>query len=244
MRSTRERTVTFIIGVLAVTAFSVTSVVAMVWVNGLKFDPVTRNFELTTIVAVEDSVSEAEIYLNGELVSKRAPFEQRSLSAGNYTLSIKKEGYHEFTKTFQLRSGELGLVKDGELVLIATRPKVEIISSPPPLPRFFTTEESGLTVTNGELFDGTNLVTRFSGEPLSVRRYKKGFVYLTASEVRFFSPVNNQDELLYARAESDLVALAVTNGAIVVGTKEIITETGSDITFITIYPEVLAANAV
>lgn len=193
MRSKRDRLITFIIGVIAVTAFVVTSFVALVWANGLSFDLSRRNFQQTALIAVEARINKASITVNGDEVATAAPFQHRSLPAGRYELRITKPGYREYVKIFQLTPGQVGIVPE-KVRLLADNPKSELLAltSPDGVSPF----DSGISVDSGELIDRGVLVTRFSSDPLLVRRFNQGYLYQIGNQLRLYFADNNSDELI------------------------------------------------
>ncbi|MBI4947946.1 PEGA domain-containing protein [Candidatus Berkelbacteria bacterium] len=197
MRSLRHRIITYVISVLAITAFSVTTVAALVWANGLKFDPQTKTFEQTVIIAVEAWDEQAKVYLNNQLVSTKLPYEQRSLPSGNYELKISKDGFYDFYAEFNLKGGEIGMVKGSDFYLIAREPIAQKQTFNEPVEVSYSPIESGLELVGNELYDRGKFVTRFSTEPNSIKRLNNNIIYSVNNEIRYYSLKHNTDELIY-----------------------------------------------
>lgn len=194
MRSKRDRLFTFVIGVIAVTVFLITSFVALVWANGLTFDPASRNFQQTAMIAIEARITGASFLVNDRDIGSASPIQERNLPPGQYLLKITKPGYQDYTKTFQLAAGEVGIVP-ALVKLLALSPKtVSSQTDKTYIP--VSPYEVGLIVDNGELSDKGVLVTRFSSNPLLVRRFNDGYLYQNGNELRLYFADNASDSLI------------------------------------------------
>lgn len=201
MAKRRTQVVTFFAGALAVVSFFILSSIAVVWANGLRFNPDTKRFEQTVVVAVESkqNYNDLAVYLNGERVGEEVPFQKRGLVPGQYELTIQKAGFQPWRQVFNLSANEVGLVK--EFQLIAVSPK---ISQPAGLSFFVEPYfDTGLTLsTDGELIDGNTLVSRFVVQPKLARRFGSGYLYQLEKQLRLFVPEGPQDYLIYTLADS------------------------------------------
>lgn len=196
----------------AVAAFFILSSIAVVWANGLKFNPETKRFEQTVVIAL-DSVRDypgVQVYLNDELVATEVPFQLRGLVPGRYELLLEHQGYQPYFETFSLTAGEAKVIQDYQP--IASQPLVtpdpnRIVFSEPAF-------EAGLSVTpGGEFLDRTKLVSRFSGNPVLARRFNGGYVYQLGSELRLFLPHGPHDYLLYTLETSEVAKLNIRANA-------------------------------
>lgn len=195
MSKINSRLIRFFVSALAVTAFLVLSSVAVVWANGLKFNPKTGNFQRTVLVAVEtEMIKEAKIYLNGELIGFQSPIRVRGLLPGIYNLEIHKDGYHSWRQSFNLAAGQIGVVKAP--VLIAKNPKVEV----DPMGEIIEPTRQfdlGLSLVGGELYDRGTFITRFAKEPTAVFRYNGWYIYRIDNVLRAYTKEGPHDILLY-----------------------------------------------
>ena len=189
------------VSAIAVVVFFFACGVTIIWANGLKFNFSTHSFETTALISIESSLSNVNVYLNGELVGNETPLQLRKLSAGYYTVKITSPGFYDFTKNFQLASNGVGVVDN--LVLIAQNPKITTLdSSTAPSYVVYPTFDTGLSLSDGELFDGTKLITRFGQEPIQIHRFDTGYIYQVGKEIRLFLPTSNLDSLLYTAADT------------------------------------------
>ena len=199
-------------GLLAVAAFFILSSIAVVWANGLKFNPETKRFEQTVVVAVDSDrdYQDVQVYLNGEIVATEAPFQLRGLVPGRYELLLERPNFQPYYRVFSLAAGEAMVIKDYQP--IALKPLVtidpdRIVFSEPAF-------EAGLRVTaDGELLDRTKLVSRFIGNPVLARRFNGGYIYQLGSELRLFLSDGPHDYLLYTLSSNDVAKLNIRAGA-------------------------------
>lgn len=195
------------ISVIAVTTFLITSFVALVWANGLTFNPTDRNFQQTAVIAVEARVTDAAISVNDRQISTLSPIQERGLPPGQYTLRISKLGYADYVKTFQLSVGQVGIVPQ-KVKLLALSPRIVSGQSNrtySPLNSY----EVGLAVENGELTDKGVLVTRFGTDPELVRYFNDGYLYQMGTELRLYFPDNASDVLIRTLSANTPAALEV-----------------------------------
>jgi len=195
-----------------VAAFFILSSIAVVWANGLRFNPDTKRFEQTVVVAVESETNypNVQVFLNGELVATEVPFQLRGLLPAYYELLIEQTGYQPHFQAFNLAAGEVKVVRDYRA--IAVSPTVTVDAE-----RVVFTEpafEAGLKVTiDGELLDQGGLVTRFIDDPVLARRFNDGYIYQLGSELRLFLPDGPHDYLIYPLNSSAVARLNIRANA-------------------------------
>lgn len=193
-----------IFSTVGVLVFIVMAIITFLWANGLTFDTKARTFEQTSVVSIETKLSDVEIQINGKTIATKGPVQQRGLQPGRYDLSITKEGYLPYIRVFHLDRGEVGIARD--VVLIAKQP---LVSTLEPSARFITPSKlsNGLTLQNGELFDGNEFITRFSSEPLQIHRYNSLYLYQLGSNFHVFIPDTNQDFVIYSPTTTEYVPI-------------------------------------
>jgi len=217
MSPKRRQLLTFFAGLLAFASFLFLSSIAVVWANGLRFNPETKRFEQTAVIAVEgeDDYTGVGIFVNGEKVGSEVPFQQRNLLPGYYEILIQKDGYQPWRQVFDLAPGEVGLID--QYILIAEQP----LSTVPETPPSFTEPliEAGLSLSeDGELLDRNKLVSRFVGQPVLARRLNHGYLYQIANELRLHFPDGPQDFLIYQlpSAEPALIVVRQSNWELII----------------------------
>ncbi|MEX1123943.1 MAG: PEGA domain-containing protein [Patescibacteria group bacterium] len=190
----------FLVGLFGTTAFVTIAIFSLIWVNGLSYDKASGTFEQTSVIAVDSKISNVTVWLNGLKVSNTLPFEKRNLNPGSYELEIKRAGFYSYEKSFHLRPGQVGLVKDVLMVAIAPL-KTTLAKNY----RFVDIGKlsTGLSLVRSELYDGSKLITRFSQTPEKVYRFNNAYLYLLNNEIRLYIPETSQDLLVTKTAAAD-----------------------------------------
>ncbi len=191
----------FLVGLFGTTAFVTITVFSLLWVNGLSYDRATGSFEQTSVIAIEEKLNDVTVTLNGLKVGTELPLQQRQLKAGLYELEIARAGYRSFVKNIVLQTGGVERIKD--VVLIADNP---LTTALPVDYRFITLGplSSGLTLTDGELYDGTIFITRFAAAPLKVYRLNHIYLYQLDQQIRTYDPETTQDFLIHTVASDEV----------------------------------------
>lgn len=228
MGTKRRRIVSVLAALFGVSAFFILSSIAVVWANGLRFNPETRRFEQTVVIAVESDRDRegVEVYLNGEQVAQEVPFQLRGLVPGHYELLLREVGFQPYTLTFNLGPGEVKLIRDYQPIavnpLVTVDPERVVFVEP--------AFETGLRITSdGELLDRDRLVTRLIDDPIIARRFNTGYIYQLGAELRFYLPDGPHDYLIY-QLSSNLPARINTRP----GSWEIVVQEGETVKVISL----------
>jgi hypothetical protein len=202
MTSKKHRVQSFLITFFGTIIFLVVSTYVLLWANGVKFDPETKTFEKTVVVAVDAKITNVEIFLNDKKIATQAPIQKRGLAPGRYDLKITREGFHPYHKTFVLQGGEVGI--ETEIKLIAVSP---LITDLPADAKFIGNGNlsAGLSLDNGALYDSTRFVTRFATVPSKVYRFNNAYLYQIGESFRIYFPESNQDFLVYTTSAPEQV---------------------------------------
>jgi hypothetical protein len=189
--------------------------ITILWTSGLKYNSETHTFEYTSLISLEDHLKDVVVTVNGEKVGTETPLAVRDLKPGYYDVDICREGFYEYQRRFQLSTNDVGVIEG--VVLIAKVPSVTIVDSAQ-APKYVAIPDidTGLTVTDGELYDYQRLITRFGTVPTQVHRYNSGYIYQTGKEVRLFLPNNNLDALVYTLQESKPAEMLLRPGSWIV----------------------------
>lgn len=207
MSGKREKITSYIISVLAVTAFVVITFYTLVWASGIKYDITTGTIERTSVISIEATLKNVSVLLNGQQIGTETPLDQRSLTAGRYELVISKPGFVTIDKVFNLQSDQVGVLSSA-VELLAQNPTVEKNVSGL-LYRPADAYDVGLSVKQGEIIDNGALITRLSSSPSQVHRYNSGYIYQINNQLRLYVPETNQDVLVYQLASADLAKLSL-----------------------------------
>jgi len=205
-----QKVVTYVISVVAFVAFILISGFALVWANGLTFDPKGKSFQQTAIIAVEPKLDNVHVLLNDREIGTQTPLQERSLPAGRYQVVIKKSGFRDYTKTFQLSTGQVGMVPD-YVQLLAVNPTSEVNVAV--AYKEHSSFDTGLSTSGDEILDQGVLITRLSSDPVLVRRFNQGYLYQAGRELRLYFPDNNSDELISTLPGTEPVKINVNSSS-------------------------------
>lgn len=86
--------------------FFILAPLIVMYVNGIHFNFVERQFETTGILSLAASPKDVDVYLNGKLIKKTAG-NIKFLSPGEYQLNLKKDGYFDWEKRLEIKSGQV-----------------------------------------------------------------------------------------------------------------------------------------
>lgn len=190
----------------AVLSFLIISSAAVVWANGLRYNSSTGSFEQTVLIAVDGEPQDVDVWLDGTKIAKHIPYRIRSLLPGSYAIELSKAGFQSWRQTFWLSKGQIGLINNP--TLIAKKPLITTATSP-----LVTTEldalDFGIQLTNGELTDGGELISRFSAFPQQVHRFNEFYLYQMGNELRLYLTAGSQDYLIYRAENSGKLSLAL-----------------------------------
>lgn len=131
------------------------------YASGYKIDITNRTLNPTGFISVE--TRDAEVYLNGEIQKETSgKYAFRNLKPGEYEVTVKREGYQDWTKKFQLGPGEAKVLN--EVIQFKTSPTIEEYSLEQK--DFFEklADRDSIFAQNGEIYQNGNFVTRFSSQ--------------------------------------------------------------------------------
>lgn len=206
MVSKRHRLLNGLVAVMAVLSFLVLASGAIVWANGLRYNNKTGLFEQTVLIAIDSPLLDTNVLINGQKVADRIPYRARNLLPDYYTVELTKNGFQTWRQSFWLSSGQIGLITDP--TLIANQPLITTADSPSIIKNTDFLEFS-LQLSNGELTDNGELITRFSQNPFQVHRFNDFYLYQVNNELRLFHTAGTQDYLIYRAQTPDILALSL-----------------------------------
>ncbi|HSX42053.1 MAG TPA: PEGA domain-containing protein [Candidatus Saccharimonadales bacterium] len=195
----RQRRISLIISLVGAALFLVITLTTIVWATGLRFDKATGSFETTAVIAVNNSLSDVTVALNGKVVGNATPITLDGLPGGRYDLAITRAGFYPYDRIFQLSPGQAGVVK--KAILIAQEP--QITDAPAAVYRPNSPFDIGLVFQNGQLIDFGSLVSRFASPLVQAHRLDTSYLYQQGNELHLFFAENNQDFTIYQAGSSD-----------------------------------------
>ena len=179
----------------------------VLWILGIKYNPDQKKWEQTSVIAVKNSINDVDVTLNGEKITDKLPFTKRYLSAGKYTLVIKKDGFNDWQKQYDLSPGEAGV--EGEVILIAKSPLQSVLIDTGKY-NDYVPFDPGIKTDGGAMYDNDALITRFLETPEQFKRINDAYIYQAKDEIRIIFPSRNQDYLVYKLPSEKIAPIFIT----------------------------------
>lgn len=184
----------------------VITLTTIVWATGIKFDSNTGNFRKTAVIAINNSLTDVTVSLDGQTVGQSTPITLDGLTSGNYHLTISKAGFHDYERFFRLQPGDAAVVKDAEL--IAEQPLQVAVAG-----AVYTPSDNfdvGLVFQSGELLNFGSLVSRFATPVLQAHRFNSAYLYQQGGDLHLFFADSNQDFTVYHSSSNDVLKLTLS----------------------------------
>ena len=110
--------------------FLIISPLIILYVSGITFDPQSKTFVRTGILAVRSQPTSAEIFLNNKLVRKNQG-DIKFLTAGEYQVEIKKDGFKPWNKRLSVYKGQVTWANPAfnYIYLFFNEPKIQKLQS-------------------------------------------------------------------------------------------------------------------
>jgi len=142
--------------VASIAIFIIGAFFIITYASGYKVDITNRNISQMGMLVVE---TDAKIDLDGKFIGE-GKTQLRNLIPGNYEVRLYKEGYQDWTRSFELSPGEAEIINDAILFKSNIEPseyKVETND-------FFDklSDKDGLAIDGGEIIQNGSFVTRLS----------------------------------------------------------------------------------
>lgn len=147
---------------LLVILFLVMGFFIVTYAAGYTIDFKNRQVSKTGLINLIVKTPNVQIYLNDKLVGDKTMI-LRGLSPDRYKIDVEKDNFHNWTQTIELHEQE-AITLTG-IVLFRQNPQIELYDSvlnPDSLASLADTES--IAVSDGEIYQNDNLVTRLTTE--------------------------------------------------------------------------------
>jgi hypothetical protein len=91
--------------------FAIAAPLIVFFVGGIHYDHDSNRYEKTGIISVVSEPKKATVYLDGKEVDT-TPASLRFLTEGEYTVTLKKDGYFDWSKRLQVKAGKATIASD------------------------------------------------------------------------------------------------------------------------------------
>lgn len=149
--------------ILLIAFFISCSFVIISYASGYKLDLTKRNFVPTSLVSIITDSQENQIYLNNESYGKGRVV-VRDLKKGDYDLTVKRDGYLDWSRKIILKADEAQTIND--VILFKVNPQSQQFDDSVKKEDVVKLADiTGLIVnSSGEIYNEGNLVTRYSAD--------------------------------------------------------------------------------
>lgn len=207
-RSREERLKEIIIGQSIVSVFIIAiSSWLVFWGLGYKINWQNFSIKHTGIIYLSYLPKDAEVYIDGKIQNASTPYNV-SLSPGFYTVEIKKNGYISWFNNVKVSADQLSSSRN--IVLFKTTPNISILTDKSaidtlntPIDTLVKNPAGELKSTDYEIYNGKDLVTRFSEKISNVIWYPGGeyIAYQQNDEIRIIEK-NGTNDIVIAKLSS------------------------------------------
>jgi len=199
--------------IVAILVFVVAAFYVITYASGYKIDITNRNISQTGMIVVQ-SDPQTKIYLNNvEQGSGNVTI--RNLKKGNYKVDIKREGYHDWSTSFELKGGEANIINYA--ILFKRNPEIgeykigqaDFINS--------LSDTDSLTVLNNEIYQNSQFVTRLASEIKGVCWYSdRRYIAYTYSDTLKVISIDGTNEVKLVEKKSDTPVVFINSGRAVI----------------------------
>lgn len=184
--------------------------------TGYRYNPHQQRYQKTGMVIVANAPRDSQLLLSGTIYPLRGTTRVPNVLPGSYRVEIKKEGYNSWEKNITVEPGFVASLDDVTLFRSVPVELFNVTEYEELLP-YYQVQDDRLRLVNGELWFGTQLVSRFNDPPskailLPDNRY---VLYLKGPEVRVVEVTGEHDQLLYTRQTTEAEPLAFIDGAVI-----------------------------
>lgn len=186
--------------VFLIVSFSLIGFSLVTMAMGYRFNPHTHRYQKTGMIIVSNPPKDSYLLIDG----KQQPLKQGAnripnVLPGHYRLVIGKDGYLPREEQVTIEPGYVVTLPDIELFLAEPRVITDNPDYEELLP-FYNVPDNQLRLVDGELRQGTRLITRFSNPPSRVLLLPSGrhVAYLRDNEIRLIETNGEHDILLYS----------------------------------------------
>ena len=154
-----------LIWIVLITSFLFFAVILILEANGLYFNPKSFKIQRTSLIILNGTPKNVDIYINSKKKTETFPIRFNKLFPGYYDIKVKKQGYQEWNKTFGLNPGQA--IEQDEIILFLSKPIIVKLTdnkiSLEKIKEKYTLQSDGLTIkNNNELWLDDKFITRFS----------------------------------------------------------------------------------
>lgn len=190
---------------------------------GYRYNPLIKRFQRTSMLVVTNAPKDSELIFDGVRHVLRPTTRVPNVLPGVYRVRIQKAGYNPWEKTVNLLPGlvlnlsDIALFREQPVEVDDPKPYLDLLP-------YYQPDGRATIRANGELWVGTQFVSRFSQPPGAaiLLPSDRQIIYLRGNELRMIETNGERDELLYTRMSTQITPFAYINEAVILADGETI----------------------
>ena len=156
--------------------FLIIAPIIVLYVGGFSYDSLNNRYVRTGILVVNTNPEDAEVFLDGEL-KDTSPSRLKFLKPGSYSITVKKDGYHTWSKKLEIQSNKVTWAAVGidHVYLLKDNPEIKTIAGE--VKDFVIANDSLIYLTSG------GIVTSPIGNPTQTKNLSSGFNFTDTASI-------------------------------------------------------------
>lgn len=149
--------------IFLIVSFSMLAIFVLYEANGYRLNRNNWHLELTGLIALDGQPKQADISLNGELVSNNLPFKLQKVFPGAYLISVTHDNYFTWKKIVKITGGQA--YENKKVYLYYAKPEIKETTrtiKASDIKNDAKNQGSDLTISNNEIWYKEKLLTRFN----------------------------------------------------------------------------------
>ena len=150
--------------IFLILSFSMLAIFVLYEANGYRLNKSNWHLEQTGLISLDGLPKQADVTINGKLVSKTLPFRIQKVFPGSYTVIVGLSGYNSWTKSVKVTGGQA--YENKKVYLYLANPEVRESTrtiKPSDIQNDTKNQSSDIQILNSsEIWYKKDLITRFS----------------------------------------------------------------------------------
>jgi len=200
---------------LSAISFVLLAGLIIAYASGYKINLSTRNLSQTAVIDVQPDINDAQVSLNNQVMGNGHQ-SLRYLSPGHYDLKVSKDGYHDWTKSLDLKRNEAVVLND--IVMFKQSPEqteFDFNGGQDSISKISDTDN--LRTSGGEIYQNDALVTRLSTDIKGLCWYTdRRYLAFTSNGALKIIQIDGTNEVDLFQKNSDGPVVFVNSGRSVI----------------------------
>ena len=196
-----KKIATYLLRIVVLFSFISIALLVVGYAQGIKFNRSTMTLESTGAINLSGKIQNVQILLNGSAIATTLPLYIKDLKPDNdYDVVIQKDGYHNWTKSFQIKESIVQSIDNIMLFKNSYIPvKAEAVDDKKICAKNSPSAKDMLMIGNGEVRFLGELITRISSGVTYGCWFKdqSHITYATNEQIRVIERGGTNDTLIH-----------------------------------------------